>query len=94
MTSAGGTYAGPQSADRRRARRKAAWRRRGTVALFMSPWIAGFTIFFGYPLVMSGYYSLTHYDLLSPPRWVGLATIATSSPSTSRSGRRCGTRSG
>ena len=39
----------------------------------MSPWIAGFTIFFGYPLVMSGYYSLTHYDLLSPPRWVGLA---------------------
>ncbi len=73
MTAAGGTYAVPHSADRRRARRKAAWRRRGTVALFMSPWIAGFTIFFGYPLVMSGYYSLTHYDLLSPPRWVGLA---------------------
>ena len=73
MTAAGGTYVVPQSADRRRARRKAAWRRRGTVALFMSPWIAGFTIFFGYPLVMSGYYSFTHYDLLSPPRWVGLA---------------------
>ena len=73
MTAAGGTYVVPQSVDRRRARRKAAWRRRGTVALFMSPWIAGFTIFFGYPLVMSGYYSLTHYDLLSPPRWVGLA---------------------
>jgi multiple sugar transport system permease protein len=73
VTTAGGTYVVPQSADRRRARRKAAWRRRGTVALFMSPWIAGFTIFFGYPLVMSGYYSLTHYDLLSPPRWVGLA---------------------
>ena len=73
MTTAGGTHAVPQVIDRRRARRKAAWRRRGTVALFMSPWIAGFTIFFGYPLVMSGYYSLTHYDLLSPPRWVGLA---------------------
>jgi multiple sugar transport system permease protein len=73
VTAAGGTYVVPQSADRRRARRNAAWRRRGTVALFMSPWIAGFTIFFGYPLVMSGYYSLTHYDLLSPPRWVGLA---------------------
>jgi multiple sugar transport system permease protein len=39
----------------------------------MSPWIAGFTIFFGYPLVMTAYYSLTHYDLLSSPRWVGLA---------------------
>jgi multiple sugar transport system permease protein len=59
--------------DRRRARRRAAWRRRRTVLLLMAPWLAGFSIFFGYPLVMSGYLSLTHYDLLSPPRWVGLA---------------------
>jgi multiple sugar transport system permease protein len=59
--------------DRRRARRRAAWRRRRTVLLLMAPWLAGFSLFFGYPLVMSGYLSLTHYDLLSPPRWVGLA---------------------
>jgi multiple sugar transport system permease protein len=39
----------------------------------MSPWIVGFTVFFGYPLVSSAYLSLTHYDLLSSPRWVGLA---------------------
>jgi multiple sugar transport system permease protein len=39
----------------------------------MSPWLVGFTVFFGYPLVSSAYLSLTHYDLLSPPRWVGLA---------------------
>jgi multiple sugar transport system permease protein len=39
----------------------------------MSPWILGFSVFFGYPLVMSVYLSFTHYDLLSPPRWVGLA---------------------
>ena len=58
---------------RRRARRKAVWRRRGTVLLFMSPWIVGFSVFFGYPLVMSAYFSFTHYDLLSPPRWVGTA---------------------
>jgi multiple sugar transport system permease protein len=58
---------------RRRAKRKAAWRRRGLVALFMSPWLVGFSVFFGYPLVMSAYLSLTHYDLLSPARWVGLA---------------------
>ena len=57
---------------RRQARRRAVWRRRGTVALFMSPWLVGFTVFFGYPLVMSAYFSFTHYDLLSPPRWVGL----------------------
>lgn len=41
--------------------------------LLMSPWLVGFSVFFGYPLVFSAYLSLTHYDLLSPPRWVGLA---------------------
>ena len=39
----------------------------------MSPWLVGFSVFFGYPLVMSAYLSLNHYDLLSSPRWVGLA---------------------
>jgi multiple sugar transport system permease protein len=39
----------------------------------MAPWIAGFSVFFGYPLVFSVYLSFTHYDLLSPPRWIGLA---------------------
>ena len=39
----------------------------------MSPWLVGFSVFFGYPLVMSALLSFTHYDLLSPPRWVGLA---------------------
>ena len=58
---------------RRRARTKAAWRRRRLVLLLMSPWIVGFSVFFGYPLVMSVYLSFNHYDLLSPPRWVGLA---------------------
>ena len=59
--------------DRRRARRKAAWRRRGLVLAFMSPWLVGFCIFIAYPLVYSAYLSLHSYDLLSPPRWVGLA---------------------
>ena len=39
----------------------------------MSPWLVGFSVFFGYPLVMTRYLSFTHYDLLSPPRWIGLA---------------------
>jgi len=59
--------------DRRRARRRAAWRRRGLVLLFLSPWLVGFTLFFAYPLVTSAYLSFNHYDLLSPPRWVGWA---------------------
>jgi multiple sugar transport system permease protein len=39
----------------------------------MSPWLVGFCVFIGYPLVYSAYLSLHSYDLLSPPRWVGLA---------------------
>ena len=61
------------TADRRRARRHAAWKRRRLVLLLMSPWLVGFSVFFGYPLVMSAYLSFTHYDLLSSPRWIGLA---------------------
>ena len=41
----------------------------------MSPWIVGFAVFFGYPLVTSVYLSFTHYDLLSPPRWIGLGEL-------------------
>ena len=39
----------------------------------MAPWIVGFSVFFGYPLVMAGVPSFTHYDLLSSPKWIGLA---------------------
>jgi multiple sugar transport system permease protein len=59
--------------ERRRARRRAEWRRRRLVLLLMSPWLAGFSLFFGYPLVMSAYLSFNHYDLLGSPRWIGLA---------------------
>ena len=61
------------SAERRRARRRAQWRRRLTVLAFMSPWLVGFTVFFGYPLITTVYLSFTHYDLLQPSRWIGLA---------------------
>jgi multiple sugar transport system permease protein len=63
----------PIQLDRTAAKRRAAWRRRGIVLAFMSPWLVGFTVFFGYPLVMTAYLSFTHYDLLSSPRWIGLA---------------------
>ncbi|MFL5946676.1 MAG: carbohydrate ABC transporter permease [Gaiellaceae bacterium] len=63
----------PFAAQRQQARRRAAWRRRRLVLLLMSPWLVGFSVFFGYPLVMSVYLSFTHYDLLSSPKWIGLA---------------------
>ena len=59
--------------DHRREKRKAIWRRRRLVLLLMSPWIVGFTVFLLYPLGMNVYLSLNHYDLLNPPRWIGLA---------------------
>ena len=57
---------------RERAKRKAAWRRRRLVLLLMSPWLLGFAVFFAYPLIANVYFSFTHYDLISSPRWIGL----------------------
>jgi multiple sugar transport system permease protein len=55
------------------ARRRAQRRRRLLILGLMSPWLIGFCIFFGYPLIYSVYLSFTHYDLLSSPRWIGTA---------------------
>jgi multiple sugar transport system permease protein len=41
--------------------------------LFVSPWLIGFLAFTVYPLVFSFYISLTRYDLLRPPQFIGLA---------------------
>ena len=59
--------------DRRRAKGRARWRRRLTVLAFMSPWLVGFSVFVAYPLIATVYFSFTHYDLLSPARWIGFA---------------------
>lgn len=40
--------------------------------LLLSPWIIGFCVFTAVPMVLSLYYSFTHYDILTTPRWVGL----------------------
>jgi multiple sugar transport system permease protein len=73
VAEAGAAAPARPAVDRRRARKKAAWRRRRFVLALMSPWIVGFSIFIAYPLVMSAYLSFTHYDLLNPPRWLGTA---------------------
>src|SRR5580765_1620268 len=72
MEAAESTLRSLEPVARRRARSRAAWRRRGTVLLFMSPWLVGFCLFFAYPLAMNAYLSFTRYDLLSPPKWIGL----------------------
>jgi multiple sugar transport system permease protein len=39
---------------------------------FVSPWLIGFLIFTVYPLISSLYYSLTRYDLIQKPVFIGL----------------------
>jgi multiple sugar transport system permease protein len=40
--------------------------------LLASPWIIGFVIWVIGPMIASAYYSFTRFDLLTPPRWVGV----------------------
>ena len=55
-----------------------ATRRREAAAsfLFLSPWIVGFGVFVSYPLAASVYFSLTNWDLLTPPAWQGFKNFA------------------
>jgi multiple sugar transport system permease protein len=46
-------------------------RERRTALLFISPWIVGFLVFTAYPLFYTGYLSLTDYDVINDPTFVG-----------------------
>ncbi|MEM7800364.1 MAG: sugar ABC transporter permease [Chloroflexota bacterium] len=39
--------------------------------LFVSPWLVGLIVYDIYPFAMSFYYSLTRYDLIRPPKYIG-----------------------
>ncbi|GLK16669.1 carbohydrate ABC transporter permease [Herbiconiux flava] len=66
------TKAAPIRPSLRRARR------RNLVAAlaFLSPWIVGFLVFTLWPLIYSGYLSLTDYDVINDPSFVGLDNYA------------------
>jgi multiple sugar transport system permease protein len=51
------------------------YRRREAIGgfLFILPWIVGFLVFTLGPIVASFYYSLTNYQVVKPPVWIGLA---------------------
>jgi multiple sugar transport system permease protein len=59
---------------RRSKRRLTPKQRRSIVKglLFISPWIVGYLGFTIYPILASAYYSLTRYDVLRDPQFVGL----------------------
>ena len=53
---------------------RGASRRRETRAalIFISPWIVGFLVFTAYPVVYTAYLSLTDYDVINDPSFVGM----------------------
>ncbi|MEU0839220.1 sugar ABC transporter permease [Streptomyces sp. NPDC005962] len=54
------------------ALRRKAMRARLRTLGFLSPWLVGFTVFFGYPLVATVYFSFMHYNQIETPTFVGL----------------------
>ena len=54
----------PRPPRPRRRFNRAAW-------LFISPWLVGFCVFTAYPLIYTGYLSLTDYDVINDPTFVG-----------------------
>ena len=67
---------------RARSTAAGAWRRsrrgrRQAIAffLFLAPWIVGFLVFQLGPMVASAVLMFHDYDILSPPRWSGLANL-------------------
>jgi len=63
-------------AERERNRRRASRRNVLSAMLFLSPWIVGFVVFTAWPMIYSGYLSLTDYDVINNPNFVGLDNYA------------------
>ncbi|MFI7229277.1 carbohydrate ABC transporter permease [Nonomuraea angiospora] len=53
-------------------RRTMRWKDTRAALLFISPWIIGFLIFTAWPVINSAYLSLTDYDVINDPSFVGL----------------------
>jgi multiple sugar transport system permease protein len=54
------------------ARRRRGRRETRAALLFISPWIVGFLVFTAWPVLNSAYLSLTDYDVINDPSFVGL----------------------
>ena len=69
-----GTPTRTPATRRRPPRGRGSGRHQGRVALlFISPWLIGFAVFMAYPVLYTGYLSLTDYDVINDPSFVGLA---------------------
>jgi multiple sugar transport system permease protein len=43
--------------------------------LFLSPWLLGFVLFLAGPMLASLYLSMTRYEVIRAPQWIGLANF-------------------
>jgi multiple sugar transport system permease protein len=75
-TSAGETEV-PGGRGRRAGRSTASRKEQRAGFLFASPWLIGVVLFLIGPIVASGLLSLTNWNLISSPRWVGLQNYRT-----------------
>ena len=63
---------GSEERARAVARRRRGRRDTCAALLFISPWIVGFLVFTAWPVLNSAYLSLTDYDVINDPNFVGL----------------------
>jgi multiple sugar transport system permease protein len=66
-------HAGVRRAGHQRRISPMMWRNLRNGVLFVSPWLIGLLVFTIYPIVASLAFSFTQYDVISPPRFIGLA---------------------
>lgn len=71
-TSAKSAGRGPGPASRTTPLRRKRNRERLRTLGFLSPWLVGFSVFFGYPLIATVYFSFMHYNQIKAPTFVGL----------------------
>ncbi|HEU4756134.1 MAG TPA: sugar ABC transporter permease [Agromyces sp.] len=64
--------AAPDGTSRQRGRRRARRRNLFSALLFLSPWIIGFVVFTAWPMIYSAYLSLTDYDVINNPEFIGV----------------------
>ena len=57
-------------------RRSLLWREAVDGWLFLLPWLIGFVIFTAGPMIISAVLSFMEWEILTPPKWVGLANFA------------------
>lgn len=60
------------SSSKKRSIGKMAFREEIAFWLFISPWLIGFIVFFGGPIIASFGISLTEYSILQPPKFLGI----------------------